>query len=47
MEVALQELDTAAKKLDPNYARIYNIYGLVYAMLGQSAPRPSRVSRGR
>ncbi len=36
MEVALQELAEAVK-LDPKNARIYNIYGLVYAMIGQDA----------
>ena len=36
MEVALQELDQATK-LDPKNAKIYNTYGLVYAMLGQDA----------
>ncbi len=36
MEVALQELAEAAK-LDPRNARIYNVYGLVYSMLGQDA----------
>ena len=35
MDVALEELDEAAK-LDPNNARIYNIYGLVYTMLGEN-----------
>jgi type IV pilus assembly protein PilF len=34
MEVALQELETA-RKIDPKNPLIYNIYGLVYAMLGQ------------
>ena len=34
MDVALEELNTAVK-LDPNYAPAYNIYGLVYAMLGE------------
>lgn len=36
MDIALQELD-AAVKLDPKNANIYNIYGLVYAMLGEEA----------
>jgi type IV pilus assembly protein PilF len=35
MDVALEELG-AAKALDPSYPRLYNIYGLVYAMLGES-----------
>jgi type IV pilus assembly protein PilF len=34
MDVALEELG-AAKALDPTYPRLYNIYGLVYAMLGE------------
>jgi type IV pilus assembly protein PilF len=34
MDVALEELG-AAKALDPTYPKIYNIYGLVYAMLGE------------
>jgi type IV pilus assembly protein PilF len=36
MEVALQELDEAVK-LDAKNAKIYNVYGLVYAVLGQDA----------
>ena len=36
MDVALEELG-AAKALDPSYPRLYNIYGLVYAMLGEPA----------
>jgi type IV pilus assembly protein PilF len=35
MDVALQELGVA-KSLDPTDARIYNVYGLVYAMLGET-----------
>ena len=34
MDVALEELGNA-KALDPGYPRIYDIYGLVYAMLGE------------
>ncbi len=34
MDIALEELG-AAKALDPTYPRLYNIYGLVYAMLGE------------
>src|SRR6185437_4573763 len=34
MDVALEELGTA-KSLDPTYPKLYNIYGLVYAMLGE------------
>ncbi|HTS21795.1 MAG TPA: type IV pilus biogenesis/stability protein PilW [Casimicrobiaceae bacterium] len=33
MDVALEELNTAVK-IDPTYAQAYNIYGLVYAVLG-------------
>lgn len=36
MDVALEELGEAVK-LDPNNAKAYNIYGLVYAMLGENA----------
>ena len=35
-DVSLEELG-AARTLDPGYPRIYNIYGLVYAMLGDRA----------
>jgi len=35
--VALEELG-AAERIDPTYARIYNLYGLVYSML-DDAPR--------
>ena len=34
MDVALEELG-AAKALDASYPKLYNIYGLVYAMLGE------------
>ncbi len=36
MDVALQELAEAVK-LDPTLAKSYNVYGLVYATLGQDA----------
>jgi type IV pilus assembly protein PilF len=36
MDVALQELAEAVK-LDPTNSKIYNVYGLVYATLGQDA----------
>src|SRR5262245_62006948 len=36
MDVALQELAQAVK-LDPKNAKIYNVYGLVYGMLGEDA----------
>ena len=34
MNVALEELGIA-EKFDPTYARIYNIYGLVYTVMGE------------
>ncbi len=36
MKVALEELEEAVK-LDPKNAKIYNVYGLVYAVLGEDA----------
>lgn len=36
MDIALEELGTA-KALDPSYPKIYDVYGLVYAMLGERA----------
>ena len=36
MDIALEELGNA-KSLDPGYAKIYDVYGLVYAMLGERA----------
>ena len=44
MDVALEELNEAAT-LDPNNARIYNIYGLVYAMLGENAKAEQNFQR--
>lgn len=44
MDVALEELAEAVK-LDPNNARIYNIYGLVYAMLGENAKAEQNFQR--
>lgn len=35
MEVALEEL-AAAQRLDPNNPRVYNIYGLVYTVTGET-----------
>ena len=35
MEVALEEL-AAAQRLDPNNPRVYNIYGLVYTVMGET-----------
>jgi len=34
MDIALEELG-AAKTLDPSHPKIYNLYGLIYAMLGE------------
>jgi type IV pilus assembly protein PilF len=36
MDVALEELETSVK-LDPNLARTYNVYGLVYTTVGEDA----------
>jgi type IV pilus assembly protein PilF len=36
LDVALQELEMSIK-LDPNLGRSYNVYGLVYSMLGEDA----------
>ena len=36
MEIALKELDESVK-LEPNNAKTYNIYGLVYTVLGENA----------
>jgi type IV pilus assembly protein PilF len=36
MDIALEELGNA-KSIDPSYPKIYNVYGLVYAMLGERA----------
>lgn len=36
MDVALDELNEAVK-LDPNNAKAYNIYGLIYSLLGENA----------
>jgi len=44
MDVALEELNEAAK-LDPNEARIYDLYGLVYAMLGENAKAEQNFQR--
>ena len=34
MDIALEEL-AIAEKIDPSYARIYNLYGLVHTVMGQ------------
>lgn len=44
MDVALEELDEAAK-LDPGNARIYNIYGLVYAWMSENAKAEQNFQR--
>ncbi len=44
MDVALEELNEAVK-LDPDDARIYNLYGLVYAMLGENAKAEQNFQR--
>jgi type IV pilus assembly protein PilF len=44
MDVALEELNEAAK-LDPTEPRIYNLYGLVYAMLGEDAKAEQNFQR--
>jgi len=44
MDVALEELNEAAA-LDPNEARIYDLYGLVYAMLGENAKAEQNFQR--
>ena len=44
MDVALEELNEAAK-LDPNNARIYNIFGLVFTMLGENAKAEQNFQR--
>jgi len=44
MDVALEELNEAVK-LDPDDARIYNLFGLVYAMLGENAKAEQNFQR--
>jgi type IV pilus assembly protein PilF len=45
MDVALEELNEAVK-IDPNNARIYNIYGLVYTQLGENPKAEENFRRG-
>ena len=45
MDVALEELGNA-KALDPTYPKIYDIYGLVYAMLGERAKAEENFRQG-
>src|SRR5450631_636998 len=44
MDVAIDELNTAVK-LDPGYPQAYNIFGLVYSMLGDDARAQQNFSR--
>jgi type IV pilus assembly protein PilF len=44
MDVALEELGDAVK-LDPDNASIYNVYGLVYAVLGENAKAEASFQR--
>ncbi len=44
MDVAIEELNEAVK-LDPNRAGAYNIYGLVYAMMGENAKAEQNFQR--
>jgi len=44
MDIALDELGEAVK-LDPNEPRIYNLYGLVYGMLGEDAKAEQNFQR--
>ena len=44
MDVALDELNIAVG-LDPNYAPAYNIYGLVYSVLGDASKAEQNFSR--
>jgi type IV pilus assembly protein PilF len=44
MDIAIEELNEAAA-LDPSNARIFNLYGLVYAMLGENAKAEQNFQR--
>ncbi len=44
MDVALEELGEAVK-LDPDSASIYNVYGLVYAVMGEDAKAEANFQR--
>ena len=44
MDVALEEL-TEATKLDPDNANIYNVYGLVYAVMGEDGKAQQNFQR--
>src|SRR5690349_20179394 len=43
-DVALEVLDEA-QKLEPNYPKTYNVYGLVYTMLGETQKAESNFQR--
>jgi type IV pilus assembly protein PilF len=43
-EVAIEVLDEA-QKIEPNYPKIYNVYGLVYTMLGETPKAESSFQR--
>src|SRR5437016_5263111 len=44
-DIALQVLDEA-QRLDPNYAKTFNVYGLVYTMLGETQKAETSFQRG-
>ncbi|HEY3180870.1 MAG TPA: type IV pilus biogenesis/stability protein PilW [Casimicrobiaceae bacterium] len=44
-DVALEVLDEA-QKLDPNYPKTYNVFGLVYTMLGETPKAEASFQRG-
>jgi type IV pilus assembly protein PilF len=44
-DVALQVLDEA-QTIDPNYPKTYNVYGLVYTMLGETQKAETNFQRG-
>src|SRR5690242_13530131 len=43
-DVAIEVLDES-QKLEPNYAKTYNVYGLVYTMLGETPKAESNFQR--
>ena len=43
-DVALEVLDES-QKIEPNYAKTYNVYGLVYTMLGETPKAESNFQR--
>src|SRR5207245_4260875 len=45
-DVALEVLDES-QKLEPNYAKTYNVYGLVYTMLGETQKAEGNFQRAR